>query len=648
MSKRVLWLASLMLLTLALACDQDDDDDSAEPLPPPGDFQAGFAQVNIPVPLGMGTCGNGALGEDPNPSPFADKYPATTRVHASLTFKAVALSRGDYYEAVFVRSDTIGVFQHLREAVINELENRLGKNMDDSLIIGGNHTHSGPGRMVNYEGVITLLTDTFWPEYYENIVDALADVVEQALDDMAPAEVGHVIASTHDAHQDRRCANDALDLLQENPALPIIAVQREGQLEALVMSYGYHGTVIGISDLTQSPDMGGIAEQKIAEYFDHPVHVLLFNAWGGDMRHGPSHIPEDAVGAIQPDGFDQLESIGVTLGDALVPTLDTIVYTDEPDILTATYRFKHDREAIGYGPSEFPYEWGGVYCSGAENCEDDTPVPGIDQACVPVPESEPLPGQTVVTVGQIEGLYFTTASGEWSTSLADKLLQDIMSTAGTDEAMFFGYTQDYTGYSLLEVDWWQGGYATSGGLWGPRQGDHLADRTAEAFQNFYDPSVALPFEQPAPMEEFGGYTIDPYIVEEGVGVGTLAIDVAATVGPTDVVTFTVQGTDPWLGNPVATLEQDTGSGFAPVLRPNGTAVTSDGYELWIDLTTDPTYTDEMPADQRTFYWAFSFPVTHRVPSSVTDLSGEFRFTVTIPVDGNGGSTEATTGTFIVE
>jgi len=44
-------------------------------------------------------------------------------------------------------------------------------------------------------------------------------------------------------------------------------VQREGKLEALVMSYGYHGTVIGISDLTQSPDMGGIAEQKIAEYF---------------------------------------------------------------------------------------------------------------------------------------------------------------------------------------------------------------------------------------------------------------------------------------------------------------------------------------------------------------------------------------------
>ncbi|MDP7114591.1 MAG: hypothetical protein QGH45_21640, partial [Myxococcota bacterium] len=40
--------------------------------------------------------------------------------------------------------------------------------------------------------------------------------------------------------------------------------------------------------------------------------------------------------------------------------------------------------------------------------------------------------------------------------------------------------------------------------------------------------------------------------------------------------------------------------------------------------------------------------THRVPTSVTDLSGEFRFAVTIPTDIEGGTEQVTTGSFTVQ
>ena len=650
------WLMMIALSLSVTACNGDgddddsaigDDDDTTEEIPDPGEFRAGVATVKMPAPLGIGTSGYGALGADPSFTPFADTYPGTTRSHGALTFKAVALSRGDHYEVVFVRSDTVGVFQHLREAVIDELEVRLGRDMDDALVIGGNHSHSGPGRMIDSEGVLTLLADTFFPEFYDNMVDALADVVEMALLDLAPAQVGFAMGSSNTAHHDRRCENDALSVIQENPALPIIAVQRDGQLDALVMSYGHHGTILGIDDLTLCPDMGGIAEMKIAEQFDHPVQVILFNAFGGDMSPGDEDIDPGAVGATQPDGYDKMEGLGIVLADAITPELDSIVYTDAPAIRAATRRIPIDRDILGYTVDEFPYPNGGVYCGGAGdgNCEDDTPIPEMDQACVPFPEDEPAPDLTVVTVGQIDEMYFVTGTGEWVTNLADNLLGDMSAAAGTDDLMFIGYAQDYTGYSLTEDDWWQGGYETGGTLWGPKQGNHFAARSAEVFQTFVDPTIPLPYTEPDPVEPFSGYTYDPYVTEVGLGAGGVDEDVPGSVGATDVVEFTVLGGDPWLGIPVATLEQDTGSGFSAVQRNDGTNVTSEGYEFWVDLTTDPSYADTMPSAIRTFYWTFHFPVSHRAPTTLPALSGDLRFRVAIP--STEGEVEAVTGTFSV-
>ena len=661
---RTPWILALLSAFLLLdpGCsdgDDDDttdagDDDTTEEIAPPGVLLAGIAEMDMPVPLGIGTMGYGQLGADPSITPFSDKYPGTTRQHAALTLKAVAISRGEHYEVIFVRTDTIGVFQHLRQAVLDELELRLGRDLNDSLVIGGNHTHAGPGRMLDTDGVLTLLGDTFLPEFYDNTVLAIADVVEAALADLEPAEIGHAMASTSDAHNDRRCANDALlHLLQENPSLPVIAVQRGGTTEALVMSYGYHGTVLDWEDLTLCPDMGGIVEQKVAERFDHPVSVLFFNSWGGDMSPGPGSVDPADPGADQPGGYDKMEKLGQVVADAIEPHLGAIVFDTEPEVRALTRRVTINRETMGYADDEFPYPNGGVYCGQGyeENCVDDTPLNEmgieLDQGCVPFPEDEPAPDRTLFTAGQLGDLYFITATGEWSTSLADHLLADMWELSGSDQTMFVGYAQDYTGYSITEDDWWQGGYESGGGMWGPRQGDYLAARGAEIFHHFVDPSYALPFEEPAPMEPFSGYSYEPYQAEVGLGAGDVHLDVPPVVGASDVVTFTVLGHDPWLGLPVATLERDSGSGFAEVTRANGTPVTSEGYEFWVDLSTDPEYADVMPAPVRTFYWTFHYPVTHRVPTTATDLTGSFRFRVAIPTDAAGATTEAVTAVYAV-
>jgi len=81
-----------------------------------GPLQAGTATVRMPVPLGIGTMGyNGLFGTPSSPTPYADRYPGTVRMHGHPDFTAVALSRGEGAELIFLRSDTIAVVQQLRD-----------------------------------------------------------------------------------------------------------------------------------------------------------------------------------------------------------------------------------------------------------------------------------------------------------------------------------------------------------------------------------------------------------------------------------------------------------------------------------------------------------------------------------------------------
>lgn len=613
--------------------------------PAPGAFVAGIAEVRVPAPVGIGTMGYGAMGEDPSITPFADTFPGTTRSHGTLTFRAVALSRGPAHEIVFVRLDTIGIFQQLREAVLDELERRIGRRLDDALILAGNHTHSGPGRLLLANGPLVALADTFFGEFYDRVVMALADVVEAAIADQAPAELGFAIAGTSEAHNDRRCENDPLAQLQESPDLPVIAVRREGRLDAIVASYAYHGTVLAMSDHTLSGDMGSIVEQKIAEGFDHPVMVLFFNSWGGDMSPGDVMPDPGAVGADLPDGFEKMELLGDVVREAIMPSLARIEFAADPEIRARTYRVRIDREVIGYEGRRFNFPHGGAFCGLAAEgvCDRVMPNMALDGVCLPISETDGLPKQTMLTAGQVGELYFFTAPGEWGTALSATVLDHVRMRAGPN-AMMIGYANDYTGYSLGEADWYQGGYETSGALWGPLQGTYLSARARDAFDTFYDLWNEPPWEEPARVPPFSGYTYDPYVPEGAEGLGTLVTDVPSNASATDVVTFAIHGADPWLGVPVATLGRDEGT-FTPVLRSDGTEVTSRSYDFWVDLEPTPAYAGTPRAPSRTFRWTFQFPIAHRASSNIPELDGPYRFRIAIPTES--GEMTVDTGVFTV-
>ncbi len=625
----------MLLMTLALlsGCHKDEEPapDDHVVIPDPEELMVGVARTRMPVPIGIGTIGNNGLGVSADPSPFAESLPATTRLHGHPDFKAVVISRAGPHEVIFLRGDLMNVFQHVRLDLANELEDRLGKDVNNSLIFGATHTHSGPGRMVNATGVLELGFGKYSPEFYDNMLDAMADTVEAAYADLKPGRVGHLMVDTNDAIEDRRCEDGLPDYT--NATMPIIAVEQEGELRALVGALAIHGTVLGIDELTISTDVSGAIEAAIEDGFSTDIQVQMHNAWGADMRPSNPVIPQQAGYDAMPGGYHKMDDVGQEVATAVHAALPSLELESEPAVWAEVHGIELSREAIGYGDGEFLYDFGAVYCDVAAeaDCDIATDFYDIfDDACVPLPEEYEEFGikQTEMSVGRVGDLHLVTWPGEGGTMLAEKVMDQLGAEhSDVGDVMFVGYAQDYNGYSILEDDWWQGGYEATGAMWGPRQGAYLSDELIRVF-DLYKAGKRGPEPTPVVIPEQLDYA--DYNPPTPVDVGGVITEVAASYTEADLVTFSVKGADPWLGAPVAYLED---SGGSPVLRPNGLPISSDGQGFWVDLTVDPPYENDDTATTREFQWHFNMPVARQTVGVWPDLSGEYQLRVVLPDSG---------------
>jgi hypothetical protein len=617
-----------------------------EEIPPPGPLQIGLARTTIPAPVGIGTCGFNGLGVDSEPSPFARMFPATNRVYGAPELRAMVFSRGPGHEVILLRADMVGVFQQLHRAVAAEVEARLGRKVGTALIMGGTHTHSGPGRLIQGGGVYDIIADVFFPEYYARLVDAAASTVLAAYADLRPARLGHARASAPDGHDDRRC-EDGRD--HTNDDVPLVLVEREGVVDGVLFAYAVHGTALDISHLTLSRDVAGGVEQHVEAGFDHPVMAMMLNSWGADMSPGSPDVAT-STGAPLPDGFERIHRAGRAVADAVHSAIPGATWETEPEIFAEVHQVHLSREAIGYTGDEFPYPFGGVYCgSGVEaDCDPTTTLPEIVDTCLGFDtffEENPLPPQTEIGAGRLGTLALVTLPGEPTTPLAETLLGKLRDRFGAAEVMLLGYALDYTGYIVEESDFWQGGYEASGAMWGPRQGDYLLAQAEAVFERVVvsGPRRGPAKGAPAPADPFVIPTFTPYAPTPAEDVGAVVLDATAVVDATGLIVVTVLGSDPWLGTPEATLVDADGT---PVLGANGVPVTSAGYAFWVDLRPVPAYSEERTAASRAFHWTFSMPARLAVPGLLPDLEGgTWRLRIAIPTDGD--PVEVTSAAFTV-
>ncbi len=643
---RCLFAVLALLLAACPAVEDEVPPPCTEDTSEPGEFQAGVAEVRMPVPLGIGVSGNGGIGGPNSPSPYARRYAGTTRIHGHPTFKAIAMSRGIGHELVLVRSDMIATVQQLRDAAVAEVLERTGRDLDDGLMIGATHTHAGPGRFI--EGTLfAVIADEFLPAFYKRLVASLADVIIAALDDLGPAEFGYVMAQAPEAHEDRRC-EDLEDYT--NDTTPLIAVKKAGEVVGLVVSYAIHGTVIGIDDLTLSADVSGAIEEGVEDSFDHPVTVMMLNSWAADVSPGNPAMTPVPMPSPQASHMERFERVGAYMGEIVQSALATMETTSEPVIESRTARFPINRTALGYTGTEFLYEWGAIYCSSAwDSCDELQVLETLDEACIPMPEDSPAPMQSMFTVGQLDGLHFSTWSGEAGTHLAEGLIENMQAEEGVEDVVFFGYGNDYVGYALEEEDWWHGGYEASGAFWGPKQGEYMRDVQQEIFRQRNEPVCGvLPWEEPAPAPLFQVPPDAAWDVEEALDFGVVSVQPEASYPTDGVATFTVHGSEPWLGAPLARLQRQDDSEWVDVLRSGGKPLASDSYGYWVDIATEPSWQETRDDNgavlhsARVFQWTVSMKITRR---GFAAEPGTYRFAVDLPTEA--GSDEVLTEPFEV-
>lgn len=602
-------------------------DASVTPVPPDfaaAPFQVGVARSRMPVPLGIGTAGFGAIGGGGPKSPYAAGYPATNGIYTHPSFHAVAIL-GAPDTVVMVRVDTVGVTQEAREAVIQRVIERGGPDLSHGLVVAATHTHSGPGRLLDND-IWAAVTDAFFPQFYLRFVDGLADTVMAAIADAEPARYGWTEIVTDALHKDRRCENPEFT----DGRMPILLFERaDGSPKAVVATYAIHGTVIGASSLLLSRDIHGGIEMKIEEQFDAPVTALLFNSWSGDMS--PRTHPVEKDHGV-PGDFNGIEAAGNVAAALVIEALSGIETTDKAVFRAVMARIPLNREALGYEGETFPFEYGGVYCGAGTNeaCwGEPAPDPNQVLSCIPFGKDFPAPPVTMVGMLQLGSLYMATLPGEPVTPLGVSFVDALEAQTGAEDVALLGYAQGYIGYSLSEEDWYQAGYEASGSLWGPKQGDYLVARATELARHVID-GYALPFESPPPIE-VRSYSPDPQPVEPSTG-ALVAQQPNPGYASGELVEAVVHGGDPWLLAPIVTLERQAEDGsFGAVLRKNQTAVRSDGYEFSLHLAVDPSYDDVAGPVERTFAWTVRFPTVRGAATTTAPLTGG---TYRLRVDGH--------------
>lgn len=601
-----------------------DTADVAEPPKAPAPLSVGVGRVKMPVPVGLGTAGFGQLnfGGGGEKSRYADAYAASTKVYTHPSFHAIALQAGAD-TVVFLRLDLVGVTQEARQSVVKRVIERGGPDLKDGLVMAATHTHSGPGRLVDIE-LWGAITDSFFPEFYVRMVDGMADAVLAAVSDLAPARWGHTVLETDDLHTDRRCQNPEL----LDGRLPVFRFDdvKSGKTKAVLSFYAVHGTVVGSDSGTLTRDFHGAAELKIEEQFDSPVTALFFNSWSGDMR--PRTVDVPSAVAI-PGDYNKLEEAGNRAADVVVKGIVGLEMKDEIVLDAAMTRIPLGLDKLGYGEGDFAWEYGAVYCGGGIDAAcygEGEPPPdyALVSGCVPFDKNSPAPLDTIVGVVRVGDSWMLTTPGEPVTELGTRMVKDVAEQNGLAPAQvhLVGYAQDYIGYSLSEEDWFHGGYEASGSLWGPKQGEYLHARTTAWAAHVISGQAAdadlLPPREPK------AYEVAPWVVDDAEP-ASVAVQPLAEVTRGDIVEVAIDGGDPWLLAPDVTLLKKDGETWTPVLRKNGTPISTDGYEFETALKVTPAYGDVKSPVKRRFTWTFRFPTARPVPSTSPVLDGTYAF-----------------------
>jgi neutral ceramidase len=553
--------------------------------------------------------------------------------------------------------------------VLHDVEAMLGPEWAGKVLLATSHTHSGVGHFTS-NWVLQLGLGKTHGEVVSPLVADVVGVIRDALAARQPARLGFAYDGAFDPENlvshDRREENDDLpngDQRKDHDFHLIRVDATDGSPIAIVPIFGLHGTMLDSDNFFASTDAPGAIERAIEEAFDERVMVMHLQGAAGDVSPGGTSGLTCSEGPCFAQ-FARVESLGHLARELILPIWERAEMVDRTEIemVSRSIELGPNAETFALRGGALTYApWDPMRTADGLVYDGDTLRSPIDEFNAPFgaglcgePEPQvlataampgtsgltsygsclrsefalsffrsvtgfsdtPLPicGSTRTTVSalRVGDRVFATIPGEPITLLADYVRS--RSPAPADRTIVVGYAQGHMGYVMTPEDWLRGGYEPSINLWGPLEGEYVADRAAElmtlVMTSERENAATLDRHDAPDLERT--LTIDPSPMA-----GTVPMEVPAaiyvrspmrpsstepraTMRRLETTHFVWIGEDPLAGTPRVVLERESAGSFEPVLRRSGRPVVD--RDLLLSHTPDPLEGDS----PRTHYWAIEW------------------------------------------
>lgn len=654
-----------------------------------------YLSMPVGSALGAYTARAGFLGSagtvDLRKIALSGNFNPSIGIETAPRVKALALSAGGE-TVVIVKLDLGFAF----EGMVFDIEARLGAGFAGKVLIATSHSHSSWGHYTGHSGYqmgAGVMRDVVYGRMLDDIEDTINEALA-AREPAKIGFFSDLDFDPNDSiTRDRRGENnDLMGGPRKDDAFFMIRVDASDDRPlAAIPIYGVHGTLMGEENSFASTDSVGGMERRLEEQFDRPVLVMHLQGAAGDVSptpHGSYNCdvkPGDAddpcfdwlrIDAHGRTALDTMMAAWTAAGGNMQSSLAmemltrTVELGPKPDTFTirdGALEYKaFDPE---YVPDGVVFDGNGDVVSpidefnapvGAGLCETDeisfgaTVIPGTEgiapyASCSQVgpltdifeilldtqfesDETHPICQTTRTTLSALRLGEFVigTLPGEPTVMIADLVREQ--SPVAADKTIVVGYAQGHTGYILRPEDWLRAGYEPSINIWGPLEGEYLAEQlialmplattaeredATEGAPGWYTaPAVVdnLPVDDPAPNAGTVPATV-PSTVWTRTGAATSAQPDATIERVAGIARFIWQGDDPMVATPIVTLQRETSANvWETVKRRSGRTVRD--ADILLSYTPDPLRRD---GDQpQTYYWVSEWQA---VPWAGADSAG---------------------------
>ena len=265
------------------------DDVGAQNTDPDGSMEVGLARIDITptAPIRLA----GYAGREKK---------ETEEVLHRLEAKALAFGSDAQKPSIFITVDLIGIPRRITDSLATQLAKKI--NLDPAhLAICASHTHGGPevGNLLNIlqqrtgrnfsDSLLALDQMIHISRYTEQLSQRLEQLALEAMQNRRPAWVAWGQGQANFA-RNRRVPKGPVD-----PTLPLLRVtDRDGQLQAVLVSYACHGTALSGKLNQINGDWISEAQQRIEA--NHPgALAMVAIGCGADADPEPRGKIEDAA-----------------------------------------------------------------------------------------------------------------------------------------------------------------------------------------------------------------------------------------------------------------------------------------------------------------------------------------------------------------